>query len=412
MAWKNFFKKSAETKSSAAAGVKPSAAAQVKSSAAAQVMVQWSAGQPRFTPRQYEALADEGYRKNVVAHRCIRLVSQTAAAVPFTLSQNGERLQEHPLLTLLTRPNPTQGGTALFESLYAFLLIAGNSYLESVGPLAAAPRELWTLRPDRMRVIPGAQGIPAGYRYTVNGRGVDFMVDPLTGHAGVLHLRGFHPLDDWYGLSPIEAAAVSIDQHNDAAKWNAALLQTGGRPSGALVYRPPHADAPDTLTPAQRDALKNEMETLFSGAKNAGRPLILEGGLDWKEMSLSPKDMDWLSGKDVSAREIALAFHVPPQLVGINGSLTFANFEQARLALFDDAVLPLLEHVKDELNNWLAPQFGAGLHIDYDLDKIEALAPRRAETWQRLAAADFLTVNEKRKALGYEAIAGGDTLGG
>lgn len=137
---------------------------------------------------------------------------------------------------------------------------------------------------------------------------------------------------------------------------------------------------------------------------------MLEGGLDWREMSLSPKDMDWLAGKDVSAREIALAFHVPPQLIGIEGSLTFANFEQARLALYDDAILPLVEHMKAELNAWLAPQFGADIHIDYDLDNVEALAPRREKIWSRVSAAPFMTINEKRHALGMGPLTDGDRL--
>lgn len=377
--------------------------------------MQFGLHQPRFTPRQYDRLADEGYQKNVIAYRCIRLISQNAAAVPWVLykGKGAEkiRLEDHPLLTLLQRPNPMQGGAELFEAIFGFFLIAGNSYLETVGPENGLPLELWTLRPDRIRVVPGSQGIPISYRYAVGGKSVDFAVDPVTGRAQILHIKSFHPLDDWYGMSPLEAAAVSIDQHNDAARWNASLLQTGGRPSGALVYNPAHPDSSDTMTEEQRQALKNEMEQYFSGAENAGRPLVLEGGLDWKEMSLSPKDMDWLAGKDVSAREIALAFNVPAQLIGINGSLTFSNFEQARLSLFEDAVLPLLDHVKDEINNWLTPQFGDDLSIEYDADKIDALAPRREKVWERMSKADFMTINEKRSALGFPPLAEGDVLG-
>lgn len=385
---------------------------ELKQSAAAPLLVQFGLHQPRFTPREFVKLAEEGYQKNVIAYRCIKLISQSAAAVPFLLYKGKRRLENHPLLDLLQRPNPSQGGAALFEAVFAFALIAGNSYLEAVGPASGAPRELWTLRPDRMRVIPGAHGVPEAYRYTFEGRWVDFRVDALTGRAPVLHIKNFHPLDDWYGLSPLEAAATSVDQHNDAARWNVSLLQTGGRPSGALIYTPGHADAPDTLTAEQRQSIRSELERYYSGHENAGRPLILEGGLDWKEMSLSPRDMDWLAGKDVSAREIALAFHVPAQLVGIADAQTFANFEQARLALFDDAVLPLLDHVKDELNNWLAPQFGDGLRIGYDIDKIEALALRRQQVWDKVSAATFLTANEKRAALGYAPMAGGDVLNG
>lgn len=386
-----------------------------KASQAAPLVVPFGRGQPRFTPRQYDQLAREGYQKNVVAYRCIRLVSQNAAAVPWRVYQTegGQRqlLEDHPLVKLLLQPNPLQGGAEFFESVFSFLMIAGNSYIEAVTPVNET-RELWSLRPDRMRILPGPHGLPEAYRYTVSGQAIDYRADPFTGASNILHLKNFHPLDDFYGMSPLEAAAFSIDQHNDAAKWNAGLLQSGARPSGALVYKPSHSDASDVLTDAQRQALKDELESYFTGAENAGRPLVLEGGLDWRDMSLSPKDMDWLAGKDVSAREIALAFHVPSQLVGIDGSMTFANFEQARLALYDDAVLPLLDHVKDELNHWLAPRFGDHLSIDYDKDAIEALAPRREKVWQRIAAADFMTINEKRRAVGLDTIENGDTLAG
>ena len=385
-----------------------------KASQSAQIMVPFGAGQPRFTPRQYDTLADEGYRRNVIAYRAIQLVSRNAACVPFVVYRGtGDarfKLTDHPLVELLRQPNPMQASAEFFESVYAYYLIAGNSYVEAVRGFDTSVRELWTLRPDRMRVIPSADGVVAAYRYQVGQKHTDYAVNPVDGRAAVLHLKAFHPLDDWYGMSPLEAAAVAVDQHNDAARWNASLLQASGRPSGALVFKPAHSDAPDTLTEAQRATLRSELEDYYTGSTHAGRPLVLEGGLDWREMSLSPKDMDWLAGKDVSAREIALAFHVPPQLIGIEGSLTFANFEQARLALYDDAILPLVEHMKAELNAWLVPQFGSDLSIDYDLDQVEALAPRREKAWSCIAQAPFMTINEKRHALGLPPLVDGDRL--
>lgn len=382
--------------------------AQTKQSATGSLMVRMQHPTPAFTPRQFDQLAKEGYQKNAIVYRCIRLISQNAAAVPWTVFDGAHKLDDHPLLSLLRQPNPLQGASEFFESVYGFYLIAGNSYVEQVAP-NNTPRELWSLRPDRMRVIAGSHGAPEGYRYQANGNHKDFRADPLTGDGRILHLKSFHPLDDWYGMSPLEAAAFSIDQHNDAAKWNAALLQSGARPSGAIVYKPQNGQN-DSLTDDQRRHLKDEIAEFFSGAGNAGKPMVLEGGLDWREMSMSPKDMDWLSGKDVSAREIAMAFHVPPQLIGIDGSMTFANFEQARLALFDDAILPMVEHVKTELNRWLAPKFGSGIRISYDTDAIEALSPRREKVWQRISSADFMTVNEKRAALGLSPVANGDAL--
>lgn len=393
MNWKNLFKRHSAEK---------------KASRAGHLLVPFGASQPRFTPRQYDQLAMEGYQKNVIVYRAVRLISQNAASIPWAVYKGSGasriRLEDHPLVSLLKQPNPLQGGAEFFESIYAFYLIAGNSYIEAVGPQTGHPRELWSLRPDRMRVIPGTHGLPEAYRYIIGGQSIDFSVDAMTGASQLLHLKAFHPLDDWYGMSPLEAAAVSIDQHNDAAKWNASLLQSSGRPSGALVYKPSNSEAPTALTDDQRRALKEDIDHYFTGPAHAGRPLVLEGGLDWREMSLSPKDMDWLAGKDVSAREIALAFHVPPQLIGIEGSMTFANFEQARLALYDDAILPLVNHVKDELNHWLAPLFGEDISIGYDIDQIEALGPRREKLWSRIENATFLTTNEKRQMLGLNPL--------
>ena len=382
-----------------------------KSSATGHITVQFAQGQPQFTPRHYEPLAKEGYLKNVIAYRCIRLIAQNVAAIPLCVkSQTGQGVDlavDHPLKTLLAQPNPMQSYAEFIEALCGFLLISGNGYIESVGPDQMPAKELWILRPDRMQIIPGKNGIPKSYRYAVNGQYLDFPVDCVNGESQILHLKNFHPLNDWYGTSPMEAAAYSIDQHNEASKWNTALLQNAGRPSGALIYNPKEGDH-SGLTDEQRHQLKSDLESYYQGGQNAGRPLILEGGLDWREMALSPKDMDWRGGKDMAARDIALAFNVPPQLVGVEGSLTYANFEQARLAFYDDAVLPLIDHICQELNGWLVPQFesqfNGNLKIDYDRNAIEALSPRREKIWERINDADFLTVNEKRHALGFSRI--------
>jgi HK97 family phage portal protein len=364
---------------------------------------------PRWTARRYDQLADEGFRRNVVAFRCVRLIAQGAASARWLLyAEGGREHLAHPLLDLLARPNPLQGGAALFETLYGHFLIAGNAYLEAVGPERGPPRELHALRPDRVAVLPGAHGLPAGYEYTLPGRKIAYPADPLSGAAALLHLKAFHPLDDWYGLSPIEAAAYAIDQHNAAAAWNQALLQNGARPSGALVFAP--REGPATLTDQQFERLKGEIAEQYGGARNAGRPMLLEGGLDWKEMALSPKDMDFAAGRLHSTRDIAAAYGVPPMLIGIPGDATYANYREARLALWEDTILPFLDFVADQLNNWLSPRFGAGLSLAYDADALSALGPRREELWARVGAAPFLTANEKRAAVGYGPVAGGDAL--
>ena len=136
--------------------------------------------------------------------------------------------------------------------------------------------------------------------------------EPVPGVRAVLHMKLFHPANDHYGLSPIEPAASAIDLHNAAARWNKALLDNSARPSGALVYA-----GASPMTGEQFQRLTSELEASFQGTRNAGRPLLLEGGLDWKAMSLSPRDLDFLEAKHAAAREIALAVGVPPMLLGI-----------------------------------------------------------------------------------------------
>ena len=361
------------------------------------------AGQPVWSKRDAVKFADEGYRRNVIAHRCITMITSAAGSVPWKLTEQRARtsrvLDSHPLLTLLNNPNPLQGGTELCEALYAHRLIGGNAYLHAIGPKGESPLELHALRPDRVAIIPGAGGIPKAYRYTIDGRSVDISVNPISGQSRVLHLKTFNPLDDWYGLSPMEAAAYSIDQHNQCGAWNQALLQNGARPSGALMVKAGDGN-PGTLSESQYVRLKQQLDDQFSGAPNAGRPLLLEGGLEWKEMSLSPRDMDFIQIKHSSARDVALAFGVPPQMLGIPGDNTYSNLQEARLALWEQTILPLLQNVTDALNNWLVPMFDTSLSLSLNQDAIPILAAKRDAYWERISKADFLTADEKRKLLG------------
>lgn len=376
-----------------------------KSSRTAQVLAFESGGRARWTPRDYAALAREGYLANAVVHRAIRLIAENAASCGFLLYEGAAERDTHPLMQLLTQPNARQDGGSFFETLYAHMLLSGNAYVEAVA-LDDQVRELYVLRPDRMKVVPGNDGWPEAYDYSVGSRSVRFDQN-ASRVPPILHLTFFHPLDDHYGLAPIEAAAIAVDTHNASSAWNKALLDNAARPSGALVYSGPEGAV---LSDSQFDRLKRELTDTYQGAVNAGRPLLLEGGLDWKAMSLTPKDMDFLEAKNSAAREIALAFGVPPMLLGIPGDNTYSNFQEANRVFWRQTILPLASRIGCALAQWLAPQFGEGLRIVVDTDKIDALASDRAALWDRVSSAPFLTLNEKREATGYAPLDGGDRL--
>ncbi len=362
-------------------------------------------GKAVFTPRQYDKLAEESYQKNAVAYRAISEIGKCAASVPFLLFKGEgakrEEIDSHVLLDLLERPNPLQGRGSFIKSIVAFLLIAGNSYIERVGPRFGPPKELWPKRPDRMKVIAGEFGVPKAYEYSVGGQTVEWRVSPTKGLSNILHIKAFHPLDDWYGMSAIEAAAFAIDQHNEAGKWNMSRLQNDARPSGALIVDPKSATG---LDDDQYARLKADIELKYSGSGNAGLPLLLEGGLDWKEMGLSAVDMDWIDGKHSSAREIAMVLGMPAQMLGIPGDNTHRNMEEARLWLWEQTIIPLLEMLLGELNWWLTPLFGENLSLAFDLDEVPALITRRHQLWDKVNSSDFLKVDEKREATGYEPL--------
>jgi HK97 family phage portal protein len=392
-----------------------------KSPRTARLIAFENGGCARWTPRDYAALAREGYMRNAIVHRAVRLTAECIGEICFVLYEGAVEHDTHPLLDLIKRPNPRQDRASFLESVASHLLLSGNAYIEAVsladgdGAPARTPtmqsttrvRELYALRPDRMKVVPGADGWPQAYEYTVAGSTVRF--DQSAAQAPILHLSLFHPLDDYYGLSPLEAAAVAVDTHNAAAKWNKALLDNAARPSGALIYNGPDGMA---LANQQFERLKREIDAQYQGASHAGRPMILDGGLDWKAMSLTPQDMDFMEAKHSAAREIALAFGVPPMLLAIPGDNTYSNYQEANRVFWRQTVLPLASRIGCAIAHWLAPSFGDGLILAPDADKIEALSSDRAALWERVTNAPFLTINEKRIATGYGPVEGGDILGG
>jgi HK97 family phage portal protein len=353
-------------------------------------------GEPRWTRRDYGALAREGFMRNPIVHRSVRLIAEAAASVPWLLYEGVTELDEHPLLALLARPNQRQAGGTFLEALYGHLLLSGNAYVELIG---AGARELHLLRPDRVSVVTDGGGWPTAldYREGSSRRRIALGVDE---GGGAAQLTLFHPLDDHYGLAPLEAALMALDTHNAAGRWNKALLDNSARPSGALVYAPKDGG---NLTEDQFDRLKAELEDGYSGAQRAGRPLLLEGGLDWKAMSLTPKDMDFIEAKNSASRDIALAFGVPPMLLGIPGDNTYANYREANRAFYRLTVLPLVGRTAKDLSNWLSPLFGDDPRLGYDTDQVEGLAADRDALWARIGAADFLSDAEKREAVGYGA---------
>jgi HK97 family phage portal protein len=331
-------------------------------------------------PATYEAQVRSAYLANPVAQRAVRLVTDGVGNAPLIASDGAA-------LALVTARN---GGQALTETVALHLLLHGNAFVQVSGDA------LFALRPERVTVETDARGWPVAYLYRAGEAVMRLPAEDATGAPAMIHIKSAHPLDDHYGLGCLGAAAGAVAIHNAATAWNRALLDNAARPSGALVY-----DTGDggTLSGEQFERLRAELDAQFSGQANAGRPLLLEGGLTWQALSLTPADMDFGAMKAAAARDIALAFGVPPMLMGLPGDATYANYREANKALWRLTILPLAGQVLDALADGLKARFSRlSLRVDYD--RVPALSEDRERLWRSVSAADFLSAEEKRAMVG------------
>lgn len=358
--------------------------------------------------KDYQAFSKEAYAKNVVAFRSINLLSDAVAQIPWLLFKKTGRkerteITDHPLLDILDKPNSIQSGESFFKFWTAYFLLSGNSFVHAVGVdpenFTTPPKELWNLRPDRMRVLMGKLRTPCGYVWKSGPEKIVFPAD-FDGKSNILHTKTFNPIDDVYGQSPLEAAAFEIDIHNEGNVWNYSLLKNSASPSGAFVVGTKDGMS-GTLTEEQREMLKRDIDETYGGAAKAGKPILLEGGMDWKAMGFNVKEMDFMNSKNVTKEDIALTFGVPGQMVGVKGSQTFANYAMAKEAMYTDTVLPLKNLQKGQLNMWLTPRYGDDLMLDIDEDAIGALEALRERKWKKIKESDWITPNEKREATKY-----------
>jgi HK97 family phage portal protein len=343
---------------------------------------------------EYSDLSEIGYQKNVIVYRCVHLIARSVASVSWLLKQYhyekkvDESLHNHEILDLFERPNSRQSRASFMETAVSHLLLSGNCYVQALRNDDQKVRELHILRPDRVRVVPGERSSPLGYEYNVGNQHKLFFKADENGFSDIFHIKLFNPLNDWYGQSPVSVAINAIKQHNAIASQNMSFLENGGRPSGALIYRA-------GLDTSQKMALRDDIKNAYAGGRNAGRILLLEGDFEWREMGLSPKDLDFVSGKELSAKEIALAFGVPSILIGATSDATFSNYKEARYNFWEETVIPLLNTLSGDITNWFRYLFNTDEYtITYDIDSIQALSKRRESEWNKINDANFLTIDE------------------
>ena len=356
-----------------------------------------------WSAREFVAFATEGYRDNPTVRACIMAKQKAAIECAVILvNEKGEAVENHPILTLLNKPNPMQSWEKFLTQMIGSHDIAGEGDVLKIG--IGQSVELWPLRPDWLEITTFSMGLPVSCSYTPSDTYEESTVKQYQ-FSELMIWAEYNPLFRWRGLSPLYSAAYSIDTLNEYAKSNKAMLENGMTPSGVLWT---DSEVSDTSF----NRLQEQFNGKYAGAKNSGKPMILDGGLKWQGMSFTPREMEFVSGKRLSQLDVCQVLRVPPQIIGIEGSQTFANYEQARAAFYEDEVIPMVNGLLSELLGFLRKDFKIPptYKLIVDTDGITALEPRRAERNKVIDGLTSLKVDEKRAAMGYESAEGGDVI--
>ena len=350
------------------------------------------------------------YLENTIVHRCVSLIASSASHVPWKVyrkSYSGAKsyIENHHIANLLKHPNPEQSGSDFFTNSISDLLLYGNSYSMLIGQTNNLT--LYNMQPNKVQhVLDKNNNKIIAYKYYNNTTVKIFPIPPITNISKILHLKNYNPIYSTKGASPISPATRSLNLYHKIMQWNNALLNNSTRPTGVLSFK----NGNGYLSEEQFARLQEQFYSNFVGVENSGKPFILEGGLSWQETNSAEKFEKFIELKDSLSRDIAIAFNIPPQLLGIQGDNTYSNMQEARLALWEENIIPLLDKYADALSYWLSHWQNENLTIEFDLDAISILSRKRQEIWSKLSNANFMTINEKRALLGLKPIKNGDSL--
>lgn len=323
------------------------------------------------------------YQQSSWVHVAVSRIAEAGALVPLSvLRLDGEErveVERHPLELLLENPNPTMSRFELFESTLGYLELTGNAFWYLAGDSQGRPAQIYVLRPDRMTIVPHPTNYVAGYLYEVDGKQI-----PMDA-VEVVHFKRWHPANDYYGLSPIEAARMAIDNDRAMAKWNNNTFgNDNGVPAGIVNI---HSFVSDD----DYERLKREWRNSYGGAQR--KTAFLRGGdISWQNIGLSHTDLDFLKGRIAHRDEILNIFGLPVGLVSENA--TEANAKVAERQFIERTLYPKLVRLAQKITQELLPFYGTDHVAQFDDIRPTDVQARLDEI--RTAQA-VLSINEIRK---------------
>lgn len=342
-------------------------------------------------------------------YACVRVLSESIAQLPLILRRqqaDGNRLHalSHALYQLLRwQPNPEW--TAFDFELFRImsLCLRGNAYAEIVWGRNGQVKELWPIHPERVMIV---REDDDQLWYHITG---GYMTDPERRRSTVklpfwkVHHIKLLSTDGVYGLSPITLHRQGIGLAAAAEQYGAAFLGNGAQPGGVLEH-------PGALSAAAYKRLLDSWEDRHSGPNQAGKAALLEEGMTYKPITISPQDAQYLETRQFQAIDIARIFRVPPHLINDLENATFSNIEHLGLEFVQFSLQPYFINVEQAIRrDLLIGRERNELFADYD---VEALL--RGDIQARYSSYSigrqwgFLSANDIRQRENMPQIEGGD----
>tara|TARA_R100001463_G_scaffold66499_3_gene120050 strand:+ start:5247 stop:7289 length:2043 start_codon:yes stop_codon:yes gene_type:complete len=382
-----------------------------------------------WNPENDDSYITEGYRKNATIYSLINLITKAATTIPFQVYEKTNEndykrykamtsgtfdastihkanllqkrslveLEDTELHKILERPNPAQSYNTWITELIAFGKLTGNRYIYGIGPDTGANigkyTELYVMPSQIMEIVSGGIMKPVSkYKIEYNGT---YEIPA----SEICHIKDFNPYYDGtgshlYGQSPLRAGLRSLTTNNEATQTGVKYLQNQTA-RGLLM-----SDEGD-INEVQAQQLKDKFRKQFQGSDNAGDVIITPKKLSWVNFGLNAADVSLIEQYNASIKDLCNIYNVPVQLLNNTDSSSYNNMKEAKKALYQNAVIPELIKIKDELNRWLAPKYGDKLCIEFDFSVIPELQEETDKVVDQLSKAWWITPNEKRAAMNY-----------
>lgn len=341
------------------------------------------------------------YEKSLYVYACVKKIAQKVASVDYELLRvvngNGDakEVKTHPLLDLLYSPNPSQTKKQFVDQWIHNKLLAGENFVWKVRDTAGNVVELYNLRPDLMEVIYNKDGELMGYEFKKSISEVSSFVP-----EDIIHDKAINPNDPRRGFSPVKPASSRVETEEYATQFQRDFFKRNARPDAILKVK-------DYLREDTKEDIREKWEAKYSGVGKSSKLAILEAGLEYQQVAISQREMDYIESLKFTRDDILVAFQVPKPIVAITDQVNYANAKTATEIFLRETILPEVLNVCEMINERLVyPDFDVRLSVTFT-DFIPEDRELALKEYEKGITLNYLTINEVRIKEGLEPIVGG-----